>query len=279
MHPSGSFIRFQLSRAVICLAFLSFFPACAPSPRPATPLPPEPQLVQLNERNEGLNRDLKLAADRIDELERQEAELARQRAEQEIRILQKEAMLNELERRMLAQQRRLDDAITEVVRAKAKLRSIESKAEAASTIAEAEIAVKSMSPRSDSTGDETLATARAKAVQLLEQSSREFKAQNYGGALYLAIQAKNQVGGGNRLPMADDAIAAAADETTFDHPLSLALAKNTNLRQGPALTSSVLTTLKAGTAIVGYSYKGDWIRVAAVPGTAGWVHQSLVTAR
>jgi hypothetical protein len=90
------------------------------------------------------------------------------------------------------QQKQLDDAITEVVRTKSKLRSIESKAETASTIAEAEIAVKSMRGR---IADQRPGKAGGvvKAEQLLKLSTREFKNQNYSGALYLAVQSKNQV--------------------------------------------------------------------------------------
>jgi SH3-like domain-containing protein len=41
----------------------------------------------------------------------------------------------------------------------------------------------------------------------------------------------------------------------------------------------VLATLKAGTAVSGYTYKENWIRVNTEDGRTGWVHRSLVMAR
>lgn len=62
-----------------------------------------------------------------------EGELARL----QLLLLEKEAKNKDLDQR-------LDEAILEVVRAKAKLRSLESKAEAVSTLAEGEIALKAL---------------------------------------------------------------------------------------------------------------------------------------
>jgi hypothetical protein len=211
-------------------------------------------------------------------MEAQIVELKRKMADQEIRMLQKEAMINELNRRANLHQKQLDDAITEVVRTKSKLRSIESKAETASTIAEAEIAVKSMRGRIADNDPEGMA-AFLKAEQLLKLSTREFKARNYGGALYLAVQSKNQVSAGDRGLQIRSESSPVAGEVAFDQPLPLKLVKNTNLRGGPDLTRNVLTTLKAGALITGFSYKANWIRVDTEDGLTGWVHQTLVMAR
>ena len=243
----------------------------------APPLLPDcpPDLTEkvaaLVDQNEGLRENLSSHQARIDGLEREIANL-------EIRILQKEALVIELQRRTGSQQKRLDDAITEVVRTKSKLRSIESKAEAASTIAEAEIALKSMKSRIEAMDQEKMAEFQ-KAKHLLQKSTQEFKAQNYGGALYLAVQSKAQVSAGDRRIQGRSKIATEAGEVAFDQPLPLTLNKNTNLRNGPDLTHQILTTLDAGTAIVGYAHKENWIRVRTKAGSNGWVHQSLVMVR
>jgi septal ring factor EnvC (AmiA/AmiB activator) len=65
-------------------------------------------------------------------------------AKLQLRLLERDAQIKQLEERLNSQQEMLDEAIHEVVRAKAKLRSLESKAEAASEMAEAEIAVKAL---------------------------------------------------------------------------------------------------------------------------------------
>lgn len=245
-----------------------------PPPPPLTPdCPPYPseQINGLVAQNQALHKGLASSDAQIVELESK-------MADQDIQLLQKEATINELNRRVDQQQKQLDDAITEVVRAKAKLRSIESRAETASTIAEAEIAVKSMRGRIADNDPEGMADFN-KAEQLLTLSTREFKAENYGGALYLAVQAKNQVHDGDRRLQARDERAPVAGEVAFEQPLLLKLTRNTNLREGPELTHKVLATLKAGAAIIGYSYKASWIRVNTEDGMTGWVHQTLVMAR
>ena len=118
-----------------------------------------------------------------------------------------------------------------------------------------------------------------KAEHLLRKSTQEFKAQNYGGALYLAVQSKAQVSAGDRRIQGHREIATVAGEVAFDQPLPLILNKNTNLRDGSDLAYQILVTLKAGTAIVGYAHKENWIRVQTEAGTIGWVHQSLVMVR
>ena len=245
-----------------------------PPPAPLTlDCPPYPteKIAGLAAQNRGLQNALASTRAKIDELERKSADL-------EIRMLQKEAMVNELNRRVSQQQRQLDDAITEVVRTKSKLRSIESKAETASTIAETEIAVKSMRGRIAETDQEGM-EALLKAEQLLKLSTREFKAQNYGGALYLAVQSKNQVSAGDRRLQGRDESTPVDGEVAFDQPLPLKLTKNSNLREGPDFKHKVLATLTAGASIIGYSYKENWIRVDTEDGMTGWVHQTLVMAR
>ena len=204
--------------------------------------------------------------------------MEREIADLEIQLLQQDALTIELQRRAISRQKRLDSAITEVVRTKSKLRSIESKAEAASTIAEAEIAVKTTKSRVE-VGDREKMEALEKAEHLLKQSAVEFEAHNYGGALYLAVQSKNQVGTLDQGVQGRDTGVKLAGERGFDQPLPLKLTKNTNLRAGPGLTHSIRSTLNSDTLIIGYGYKDDWIRIETEEGQSGWVHQSLVMAR
>jgi hypothetical protein len=73
--------------------------------------------------------------------------------------------------------------MNEAVRAMARLRSLATRAEAASAMAEAEVTVQQVrqrSPRAD----------LAEADRLLHTAGTEFEAENYGGAVYLATQAK-----------------------------------------------------------------------------------------
>src|ERR1041384_5942282 len=105
-------------------------------------------------------------------------ETDRRIARLEMRLLERDAQLADLPTR-------LEDARQEVVRAMAKLQTLASRAEAASGMAEAEVALRTLK-----TGGGQAAPEVGQAGSLLEESSTEFNKQNYGGALYLANQAK-----------------------------------------------------------------------------------------
>jgi paraquat-inducible protein B len=201
-------------------------------------------------------------------------ELEDQASEQDLRILQKDAVIQQLEERLLSQQRSLDDAIQEVVRAKAKQRSLGSRAEAASEMAEAEIALKTF--RAEAAGTDSRELAQAK--QLLQLAAGEFEKQNFGGALYLTNRAKGQIRLGTLVLDDQQKVGRLVGETPFAVPISLTLRATSNLRNGPGLEFEILGVLQKGTLVNGYSFKGAWLRVDQGDGTSGWIHQSLVSA-
>src|SRR3989449_3588440 len=120
--------------------------------------------------------------------------LEQRAARLELKVLEQEAQVAEV-------QDRLDDARREVVRAMAKLQSLATRAEAASGMAEAEIALQAL--RSANGSNSQSPPEYAQGTQLLQLSTGEFDQQNYAGALYLATEAKNAAaagqgrGGGN----------------------------------------------------------------------------------
>ena len=196
----------------------------------------------------------------------------------QIELLEKAALIKQLNARASYQQQIIDEAVVEVVRAKAKLRSIESRAEAASTMAETEIALKALKAQhlSDTDGGTGLFD---KAEYLMRMSTEEFKRENYGGALYLAGQARSQIKAiqSSRDPMAGEEILPG--EKIFTPPLPLILLKRSNLRKAPDIHSKVLQVLEKDLPIIGYSHKDDWIRTRLEGGRSGWVHQSLIQGR
>ena len=209
----------------------------------------------------------------------QESEIAKIR----LQVLEKEAESKALEERLNIQQVVLDEAIQEVVRAKAKLRSLESKAEAASEMAEAEIAVKALKVTLKDKGEDS---EIVKAEQLLKMSVKEFQKENYGGALYLTSQAKGHIKnaqmavGGRKVQLEGrKELKPVAGEVLFTQPLPLQVLKTSNLRERPDLKSSILTILERGTPLLGYSYKDEWVRVTREDGTTGWIFQTLVGGR
>src|SRR4051812_47301628 len=139
--------------------------------------------------------------------------LEQRAARLELKVLEQEAQVDEL-------QTRLDDARREVVRAMAKLQSLATRAEAASGMAEAEIALQTL--RSRNSGGTTPAPPELnQGTQLLQLATAEFDKQNYGGALYLATESKNAAAAGQGRLASDDQTKPRRGEVPFALPLQL----------------------------------------------------------
>jgi len=243
----------RLPSVLLSVAMLLFGSSCRTSPRKQPSSEPE-QLRQELARRDAAILQLKEEAGR-----------------QSTHIAENEALIKQLEQWLLSQQRMLDDAIQEVVRVKAKQRSLESRAEAASEMAEAEIALKSLRDRAAGTSRPELANAE----QLLARATREFESQNFGGALYLVGQAKSQIKVG-ALRLGEQG-RAEEGEMPFVVPLPLQLGTRGNLREGPGPEFKVLATLEQGTRITAYFTRGLWLRVESEGGRSGWIHRSLIS--
>jgi hypothetical protein len=200
--------------------------------------------------------------------------LEEQAARLQLRLLERDAQLRELRERQESLQKKLDEAILEAVRGKAKLRSLESRAEAASTMAEAEIAVKTVRGQ---TPERQRDPEFLHVERLLDMSAQEFEKENYGGALYLASQAKNLLTMDQGRMVSREQLTPVAGEVPFAAPLPLQIAKTSKMREGPGLEFRVVAALEKGTWVTGHSYKGQWVRVRGDHGLSGWVFQSLVS--
>jgi hypothetical protein len=254
--------------AASCLSSAPKKPAPAPTRAPAPKVKPDPcagiaaEQKRLEENLASLNAEKRALEDRVASLR--------------LQVLEKETQLKEINEHQVTLQAKLDEAINEVVRAKSKLRSLESRAEAASNMAEAEIALKATEAQvGDGGNDRELTQAR----QLLKMSADEFGKENYGGALYLAIQAKSHLKTGQVRPAVHEKLPPLPGESPFAVPLPLNLTKTSNLREGPGLEFRVVATLPTGTKLIGLSRKDQWVRVRDEKGVAGWVFKALVSAR
>ena len=193
----------------------------------------------------------------------------------ELRAAHLQLRLLENEARIEDYQAKLDDARQEVVRAMAKLQTLATKAEAASGMAEAKITLDSLRPGAGPQPPPEV----AQAARLLQQSGAAFDNGNYGGALYLANQAKSVASAGQGLLASRDQGAVRQGEVPFALPLRLRTIGAGNLRSGPGTTFKVLAALEAGTAVVAYAYVDMWVRVRDENGHSGWMFYNLVGRR
>ncbi|MDH5234208.1 MAG: SH3 domain-containing protein [Gemmatimonadota bacterium] len=193
-----------------------------------------------------------------------DATLEREAAQLRMELLERSAQLADAERRY-------EEATTEVVRAMARLRSLATRAEAASAIAEAEVTLRQLRGRSG----QQVPPEVQKADASLKSASRTFDEGNYAGAVYLATEAKRAATLG-RGRIAESGQGARAGESSFAVPVPLSTTTRTNLRAGPSISSAIVTTVDAGTALTGLAYAQEWVRVTLDDGRTAWVHQALV---
>ena len=190
-------------------------------------------------------------------------ELERQVTQLEIELMERDALIESLNTR-------LDQALQEVVGTMRKLRSLATRAEAASAMAEADVALQSIG------GSGRDSPEFKQASRLMQQSSDEFKRSNYGGALYLAVQARavarlhGLTGGVGKL---------RSGEVAFAAPVRLHANTRSNVRTGPGMNFPVSFSADTGSTLSGLSYLGEWIRITNDTGNEGWIYGSLVSRR
>ena len=209
--------------------------------------------VQPNRRPTPSSRDASTA--RIADLERKESRL-------ELQLMERDATIADLEQR-------LEEAQAEIVRAMARTPTLASRAEAASGMAEAEVALQSLR----AAGASPVGIGQVQA--LLRDGSTEFDKGNFGGALYLANQAKT-LGASWRARTATARAGTRPGETAFSVPVRLRATNRVNVRSGPGTGFGIVYSVDAGTLLSGLSYTDEWIRVSDASGRNGWIFRSLV---
>jgi hypothetical protein len=187
------------------------------------------------------------------------ASLERRVASLELQLLEKSAQVDYLEDQ-------LDEARREVVRSMARLQSVASRAEAASGIAEAELALQSMPNRPE-------------IRRLTELASAEFENENWAGALWLANQAKSAALDARGQLAEVDQGALRPYERALELPLPLETTRGANVRSGPGTGFGVLYTLPPQSRVVAYSSAEQWLRIVDDSGRLGWISQSLIRGR
>jgi hypothetical protein len=241
--------------------------ACRSASPPGPPSAPPVNREALAEqaRREACERELAASAEALAARDAAVRTAEARAAELNLRLLEKSAELQDSADRQAALQRQLDDAIQEVVRAKAKLRSLESRADAASTMAEAEIALTALRGRE---ANHRVRQGRAALCQ------REFERENYGGALFLATQAKSHLRAAETAPAPRSA--PLPNEVPFASPLAYVVHTDANVREGPGMSFQVVGTVSKGALLTAVSRKNRWLRVTDDRGLTGWVFDGLL---
>jgi len=183
------------------------------------------------------------------------------------RLKKSEEEQRRLEERIALLQRDLELTETEIIRTKARLKGIETRAEASSAIAEARI----LTGRLD-------AKARAATLSLcndnIAKAEQQLTQVNYGAAVFFATKAQDIAKKAQEA--SDPSRHAVSDEERPAPQASYRVkAKSANIRKGPEVTEDVLAEAPEGSVLEASAVKGDWVKVT-YNGTTGWVSRSVL---
>jgi SH3 domain-containing protein/uncharacterized protein DUF4398 len=182
------------------------------------------------------------------------------------RLKRSEEDQRRLEERITLLQRDLELTETEIIRTKARLKGIETRAEASSAIAEARILAGRLDPKARAATLSLCNENIAKAEQQLDQV-------NYGAAVFFATKAQDIAKKAREA--SDPARHAAEEERPSPQPSYKVKARSANIRKGPEVAEEVVAEAPEGTVLDASAVKGDWVRVT-YNGVTGWVSRSVL---
>ncbi len=223
---------------------------------------PAPTQSDLDALEGELERERQLLSDVRSDNEELRAELATKSAE-----------LTSLEERYAALEAELSSTLEEVLRSKASLRGVQSRALATSRISEVRVQLGSVPGSSDP----EVSARLGRAEDFLTRADQELEAESFGGALYLAERA-------SELVRQAGAVAEVRRTTTGEvgpiipvvPPRAMTVVANSNLRRGPGTDHPRVGGVKQGETVLATARSGAWFRVETESGLEAWILGRLV---
>jgi SH3 domain-containing protein len=247
--------------AVISLLSLALSGCVTPPPAvsPPSPTPPPPP-------------EAKAPAPTCPTCEDQNREIARLRLE----LANRDEQLRDQRSSQRDQVKVLQESTREVTRAKVKLRRLATQADAASYIAEVEVAMESLR---GSMGAPSNIPLIVLAQGILESTSAPFVQGDYGMAMDRAAQAEQLITLVAHYQVGPAARVRAPGEVPLQIAIPLKVTADSNLRRQPFAKAPLVAVLKKDSPLVARAYKGSWLQVETEDGRAGWVDQARLGAR
>jgi hypothetical protein len=228
---------------------------CA-TPPPAEPPAPVPAVVEPT-----------VPVQACPSCDEQSREIARLRQD----LATRDAEVRDLRSSQREQTKVLQESTREAARAKVKLRRLATQADAASYIAEVEVAFESQHL---SLGTTATVPLMELARGFLESAAAPFAQGQYGAAMERAAQAEQLIA-----VAAEDQVRAGLrtrvpGEMRLQVAIALKVTADSNLRRQPLLKASIVGVLKKNSLLVARAYKGGWLFVESEDGRVGWVSQT-----
>jgi hypothetical protein len=173
-----------------------------------------------------------------------------------------------LEERIALQQRELEVTETELIRTKARLKGIETRAEASSAIAEARILLRRLDPR-------TRAPILSRCQDSLTKAEQQLQEENYGAAIFFALKAQDLAVKAQDDTPRRPATTGTDKERPADKRQYKVKVKKANIRKGPGLGEAVVGQAPEGAVLEATVARGEWVKVTH-GAVNGWVSLKLL---
>jgi hypothetical protein len=178
------------------------------------------------------------------------------------RLKKSEEEQRRLEDRIGALQRDLDLTETELIRTKARLTGLDTKAEASSAVAEAVVLANRIA------AEKKRAEIVKRCRDALSRAEELLRQENYSAAIFFARKVQE---------FARGEIASVPAETHPAPSKTLLVLSPANIRAGPSVDDAIVGQAPEGATLDATVVKGDWIQVRYREIT-GWIYRSLVRA-
>ncbi len=265
----------QAGRAAVLLAAgAAFMAGCAANTKPTPPAQAAAGQPVTDRAQERALAERLTELEETLELERQALTQARQENEklrQELRGLQ--GHVASIEERYAALEIELASAVEEVLRSKATIRGVQSRALATSRISEVRVQIES----STRTDDPEVAIRLRRANEFLARADQALEQGNFSGASYLAERASEMVRQARIVAEVRQKPAQGqAEIIPIVPPRTLEVLANSNLREGPGLSYARVGGLEPGDQALAVARAGEWYQVETESGLVAWIHGRLV---
>jgi hypothetical protein len=190
-------------------------------------------------------------------------------------LAEKEALILSQQAHQQEQARELQATTRQATRAQVKLSRLATQPDAASTLAEVEVAMETLKSSKTTAPQQALQT---QAQRLLDAANTAYAKGDFAMAVDRATQSREIIDmvKGHRTGKASSTHRVTV---TFQAPLPLRTRIDSNLRQLPRGNAPILSVLKKDSALMALAYRGDWLRIKTEDGHTGWVLNRLVEAR
>jgi SH3-like domain-containing protein len=194
-----------------------------------------------------------------------EAEKAAAEAERlQVRARKADDDQRRLEEEVALLSRDLELTENEIIRLKAKLRGLDSKAEASSAIAESRILLKRYQEQRGRSAN------LARSQELVERAEQQILEENYGAAAFFAQKAQDLLQDRRRSADVGGVPERAAPKKQYT-----VRAEVVNIRAEPSTSANVVGKAAMGDVLDAVAVRGEWLKVTA-GSVSGWVYRRLV---